>query len=297
MRFPSTQALRAFEAAARHHSFSRAAQELGVTHGAISHRIRKLEEMAGAPLFERDGNRMLPTSVGRRYLHTVRQALDLMGSLFPEAVREGPRKLRISVLPSFASHWLIPRLQGFHDAHPNNLVELDAKLDLAKIGPGHVDAAIRHGRGVWPGYRADKLIDETVFPVCSPTYRAAMGIEAPSDLARCRLLRHSFRPWKPWFTAAGLDLREPGQSVTYDDAGLLLDAAIAGDGVVLTRRILASGAMARGQLVRLFDVDMPSGEGYFFVRARQRSALDPALDHLARWLGEQLHKEFGEGGP
>lgn len=297
MHFPSTQALRAFEAAARHHSFSRAAQELGVTHGAISHRIRKLEEMAGAPLFERDGNRMLPTPMGRGYLHTVRQALDLMGSLFPEAARGGPQKLRISVLPSFASHWLIPRLQGFHDAHPDSIVELDARLDLAKIGPGHVDAAIRHGRGVWPSYRAEKLIDETVFPVCSPTYRAALGIEKPFDLARCRLLRHSFRPWKPWFTAAGLDLPEPGQSITYDDAGLLLDAAIAGDGVVLTRRILASGAMARGQLVRLFAVDMPSSEGYFFVRPRQRSPLDPALDHLAHWLAERLHEEVSGDGP
>jgi LysR family transcriptional regulator, glycine cleavage system transcriptional activator len=292
-RLPSTQALRAFEAAARHRSFSRAAQELGVTHGAVSHRIRKLEEMAGAPLFEREGNGMVLTPAGNRHLHAVRQVLDLMGALFPQPARTGPQRLRISVLPSFASHWLIPRLHAFHAAHPDLLVELDARLDLTRIGPGHVDAAIRHGRGPWPGHRAEKLVDEAVFPVCAPAYRQAMGITGPADLARCRLLRHSFRPWKPWFTAAGLELAEPGEAASYDDAGLMLDAAIAGDGVVLTRRILAADALAKGHLVKLFPGDMPTGEGYFFVRTRQRSPLDPALDRLAQWLGERLGQEFG----
>lgn len=245
---PSIQTLRAFDAAARLNSFSRAAEELGITHGAVSHRIREIEERLGTTMFERRGNSMEPTATARQLLPVVRQSLDLIASVFPPPTIVGQQVLKIGVLPSFAANWLVPRLNAFHATHPDIAITLDARLEMSKIGARGVDAAIRYGNGRWPGVSVERLLGDTLFPACSPEYCARMGIDGQGDFGRCHLLRNSWHPWTPWFHKAGLVMTEPSNSVPYDDAGLMLDATLAGHGVGLVRKIIAHDALATGRL-------------------------------------------------
>lgn len=281
MQIPSLQTLRALEAAARLGSYTRAAAELGLTHGAISHRLRALEETLGHPLFTREGNGMRPTPEALRLLVPVREALGLLALAFPPA-RAAQAILRVSLLPSFASRWLTPRLGAFRAAHPDIDVRIDARLELAEIGPGGVDCAIRYGKGGWPGVRAERLAGEVLFPVCAPGYRAAHGLEAPADLARAVLLRHDRQLWGPWLRAAGVALAEPAGGPLFSDTGLLLDAAIAGEGVALARARLVEGDLAGGRLVRLSDIAADDSQSYWFVRSQ--SADSAAVDAFARWI-------------
>lgn len=290
---PLIQTLRAFEAAARLQSFSRAAEELGLTHGAVSHRIRDIEERLGATMFERRGNGMEPTAAARQVLPVIRQSLALIASAFPVPAEDGQQVLRIGVLPSFAAHWLVPRLQNFHAAHPGIAVTLDARLEVSRIGPRGVDAAIRYGSGRWPGLLVERLIGDTLFPACSPDYQARMGIERADDLARCHLLRNSWHAWTPWFQKAGLTLAEPSDSVPFDDAGLMLDAVMAGHGVGLVRRIIAHDALESDRLTRLSPIEVPFEGAYHFVTTSHPVAKEQALASLQRWLGARLRLEFG----
>jgi LysR family glycine cleavage system transcriptional activator len=292
---PSLATLRAFEAAARHRSFSRAGDELGLTHGAISHRIRELEEQVGERLFTRRGNTMEPTQAAGRYLASVRKALDLLTATFGTGAGDTVRTLRIAVLPSFASHWLVPRLHRFQTEHPDIAVSLDARLDVMPLGRGHADAAIRQGDGSWPGVHAERLIGETAFPVCAPAYRERMKIKVPHDLSRCHLLRHSWLPWTTWFTAARVDLPEPNDSAAFTDAGLLIDMAIAGHGVMLGRDVLAADALATGRLVRLFDTNIPVAGAYWFVRPHAGGKLAKEITAFGEWLAATLAREFPTG--
>lgn len=281
MPIPSLQTLRALEAAARLGSYTRAAAELGLTHGAISHRLRALEETLGHPLFTREGNGMRPTPEALRLLVPVREALGLLALAFPP-VREAQAILRVSLLPSFASRWLTPRLGAFRAAHPDIDVRIDARLELAEIGPGGVDCAIRYGKGGWPGVRAERLAGEVLFPVCAPAYREAQSLHTPVDLARAVLLRHDRQLWGPWLRAAGVALGEPTGGPLFSDTGLLLDAAIAGEGVALARARLVEGDLASGRLVRLSDIAADDSQSYWFVRSQ--SADSAAVEAFARWI-------------
>lgn len=281
MPIPSLQTLRALEAAARLGSYTRAAEELGLTHGAISHRLRALEESLGHPLFTREGNGMRPTPEALRLLVPVREALGLLALAFPP-VREAQAILRVSLLPSFASRWLTPRLGAFRAAHPDIDVRIDARLELAEIGPGGVDCAIRYGKGGWPGVRAERLAGEVLFPVCAPAYRAAHSLDTPADLARAVLLRHDRQLWGPWLRAAGVALGEPAGGPLFSDTGLLLDAAIAGEGVALARARLVEGDLTSGRLVRLSDVAVDDSQSYWFVRSQ--SGDSAAVEAFACWI-------------
>ncbi|MFF7710900.1 LysR substrate-binding domain-containing protein [Pseudomonas sp. NPDC007930] len=282
---PSIATLRAFEAAARLNSFSRAAHELCVTHSAISHRIRELEAQVGEPLFTRRGNAMEPTAAAGRYLGAVRQALALLSAAFATGAAQGAAcTLRIAVLPSLASHWLVARLAQFQALHPNIAITLEARLEIVPLGPPHAHAAIRHGHGEWPGAQATKLLEEAAFPVCTPAYRDSLNIRTPADLARCTLLRHSWSPWTPWFNQAQLDLPEPTASAVYTDAGLLLDIALAGHGVLLGRSLLVADALASGRLVRLFDTAVPVAGAYWFVVPRVGGQHVEQCQVFGEWL-------------
>jgi LysR family glycine cleavage system transcriptional activator len=231
---------------------------------------------------------MQPTQAGNRLLPTVRQSLALLASIFPEKATQGPRQLRISVLPSFASHWLIRRLADFHARHPEIVVVLDARIELATIGPRGVDAAIRFGDGEWPGLISTWLADETAFPVCSPAYRAQLALIEPADLQRCRLLRHSWQTWTSWFQAAGVAMPEPATPPPYDDAGHLVDAAIAGDGVALARGTLVEDSLSSGALVRPFAPTVPFPGDYYLVRSVRTSPKDVLTDLFSEWLREKI---------
>jgi LysR family transcriptional regulator, glycine cleavage system transcriptional activator len=264
---PALNAIKAFEAAARHESFSRAADELFVTHGAVSHQIRALEAELGVTLFARDGKRVRLTEVGRRYAAQVRGALTALADATRE-VRAGDRERRlvVSMLSSFAARWVTPRIGSFIEAHPQWDLELLSSNSLTDFTRDDVDAAIRFGFGKYPGLHAELLLEEIYFPVCSPNFNGGNLPKAPEDLAGLPLLRSDDELWRPWFEAAGLtEWPEPKRGALYQDSSNLLQAAIDGQGVVLTRRSLALHEIATGRLVRLFDVDSPSPWQYYFI--------------------------------
>lgn len=282
---PPLRTLEAFEAAFRLQSYSRAGDELGVTHGAISHRIRELEALCGRTLFRRSGNEMIPTDEARALVVPVRDALSILRHTFPAPDK---RAIRVSVLPSFASRWLVPRLGAFRKAHPQIGIELDARLDHAEIGPGGVDGAIRYGSGTWPDLRAERIASERLTAVCTPDYRSRHHLSQPADLGRCTLLRNAWQPWLPWLRAAGLDLPEPQTGPRYADAGLLIEAAAAGEGVALARTLLAAPDLDAGRLIRLWDVEIEDSFAYFLVRAPERAANDRSIDAFRDWLVSDL---------
>jgi LysR family glycine cleavage system transcriptional activator len=289
---PSIQTLRALDAAERLRSFSRAAEELGVTHGAISHRVREIEARLGSTMFERRGNSMEPTVAAQQILPVIRQSLALIASVFPPPVEPGQQMLRIGILPSFAANWLVPRLDLFHIAHPDIAIALDARLEVSAIGAGGLDAAIRYGSGRWHGLTAERLLGDTVFPACSPDYKARMRIEGVADFARCHLLRNKWQPWTPWFQAAGTAMAEPADAPPYEDAGLMLDAAVAGHGIGLVRKVIAHDAIAAGRLIRLSPIEIPFEGAYHYVFPPAPSARSGAIAAFGAWLAQRLHAEF-----
>jgi LysR family glycine cleavage system transcriptional activator len=264
---PGLNAIKAFEAASRHESFSRAADELFVTHGAVSHQIRALEAELGVTLFARDGKRVRLTEVGRRYAGQVRGALTALAEATRE-IRAGERERRlvVSMLSSFAARWVTPRIGSFIEANPQWDLELLSTNSLADFARDDIDAAIRFGFGKYPGLHAELLLEEIFFPACAPNFNGGNQPKVPADLAKVPLLRSDDELWRPWFDAAGLsDWPEPKRGVLYQDSSNLLQAAIDGQGVALTRRSLAMQEIAAGRLVRLFDVDGPSPWHYYFI--------------------------------
>ena len=246
-------ALRAFEAAARHVSYSRAAEELGLTHGAISFQMRVLKEELGVDLFKRSGRRMVLTPEGQRLFGYVRDGFARLeqGLEDVRAARRG-KLLTVSVHAGRASYWVIPRLGDFQRRHPEIDVSLLPNTALVDFSRDDVDMALRYGPGGWPGVTAIKLMDEEIFPVCSPRFNKGALPKQPRDLAALPLLRDARQPWSDWFKSIGLDLPEPERGPVYNEPSLVLQAAIAGQGVALARGALARPAIEAGHLVRLF---------------------------------------------
>ncbi|OTP65828.1 transcriptional regulator GcvA [Caballeronia sordidicola] len=265
---PALNALRAFEAAARHESFSRAADELFVTHGAVSHQIRALEADLGVTLFVRDGKRVRLSDIGRQYAAEVRTTLATLSEA-TRRVRAGDRdrRLVVSMLSSFSARWVTPRIGGFIEEHPEINLELLSTNELTDFTREDVDVAIRFAStGKYAGLHSEELLDEVFFPACSPNFRGGKLPRTPADMADAPLLRSHDELWRPWFDAAGLvDLPEPKRGVLYEDSSNLLQAAIQGQGIALVRRSLAMHEIVAGRLVRLFNIDGPSPWNYYFV--------------------------------
>lgn len=289
-RLPAMQALRAFEATARTGSLTRAAAQLNLTHGAISHQIKALEEELGVALLERAGRGVRLTDEGERFAARVKAALaEIAEALREVAERRNPRQLRITVLPSFAARWLLPRIGRFIAAHREIDVDVRASNGLADFKHDDLDLGIRHGFGSWPGLVVEKLMDDVYFPVCSP--RIAGGVpKRPADLARYTLLRSEGEPWKPWFEAAGLDWDEPLRGSIFGDSSHTLHAAIEGQGVALARISLIGNDLATGALVRPFAIEIPSAKSHYLVYPpRLRDAAKVTL--FRAWLFEELAKD------
>ena len=248
---------RFFEAAARHLNFTRAAEEMHVTHGAVSQRIKRLEEHLGTPLF-RSAGRMLLTDEGSRLLERVRAAISEIAEGV-EAIRpaNGEQILTISTVPCFAAYWLLPRLADFNEHHPDIQVNIRATRSLTDFTRDGVDMAVRFGPGTWAGLKSIKLHDEELVPVCSPAFRGGQLPRAPGDLLKVPLLHDERQPWSIWFEAVGMDYRDAGQGPRYSDENLLFPAAIAGLGVALARASLVEADLESGRLVRLFPVACP----------------------------------------
>ncbi len=265
-RVPPLQALRAFEAAARFRSFTRAAEHLGLTHGAISHQIKALETQIRTKLFRRDRGEMVLTETGQTLVLRVRQGLRMLESAFePPSPKPTSQKLTISVLPSFATRWLVPRLHRFETQNPNLRLLIQSTQELATFDHDGVDLAIRYGPGGWPGLHEIKLMDEMVYPVCSPSYRGGKLPLTPGEMKIAVLLNNPRQPWGPWFYAAGVHPIEPENGASFTDASLLLAAAEQGQGIALARSSLVSNSLRAGQLIRLFDTEVPDIYSYYLV--------------------------------
>lgn len=257
-RLPSLNALRVFEAAARHLSFSRAAEELHLTQSAVSHQIRTLETELGVRLFHRAGRSMLLTGHGQRLCIHVRDGLTCFARGVTEIRDEcGPQTLTISVVPSLAAGWLVPRLPDFYLRNPGIDVTVHATTELASFVRDDIDLALRTGQGKWPGLRSELLLSTDVFPVCSPAYRGGDLPKTPADLLDCALL-HALpvASWEEWFKSAGVTLDGPLRGPRFSDPGMAVETARDAQGVTLGRATFVRKDLEAGRLVRLMR-DLP----------------------------------------
>lgn len=288
-RLPSLNALRAFEAAARHESFTAAAAELFVTHAAVSRHIRELEEWLGTELFTRTGRGVEVTDAGRRYGAHLTPAFDNMAEATREAAAQGTvRSLNVSVEPSIASRWLVPRLGRFNKLHPDIELNIDPDNRLVDFRSDNADLGIRYGLGRWSDVEIQKLISAVeIFPVCSPRLIKDSGSLSPADLADYNLLHESRKQyWTDWLQAAGVKGVEDWRGTVFQ-GHLAIEAAEAGQGFALGDMILCTDAMAEGRLVRPFALDMKDHGGYFIVRAKGSKESAPARA-FREWLQAEM---------
>jgi len=276
---PSLNGLRAFEAAARHLSFTRAAAELNVTQTAISHQIRRLEEQLGLRLFLRRNRALQLTREAQSYLPAVRAAFEDLRQA-TDRLRRPEREglLTVSTMASLAAKWLLPRIAAFQDINPGIEVRISASTHLVDFRREEVDMAVRYGRGHWPGLRADWLMAEDIFPVCSPALRdGEKALRRPEDLAHHTLLHATLsrEDWQLWLTAAGLPTalaRKRG--LNFDQNFMAIQAAIDGLGVALGRTPYVEADIAAGRLVVPFDVVLPAEAGFYVVAPEETAATD-----------------------
>lgn len=289
-RLPNLAALRAFEAAARHGNFSRAAEEVHVTHGAISHQVRALEEELGLQLFVRHGKRIAITPEAEHFAGILRRALGDIAAA-AEAVRANARQPRLTVtaLPSLASRWLAPRLGRFIDQHPDLEVMLQSSNQLTDFVRESVDLGVRFGRGNYPGLASEKLADDFFYPVASPRFNGGKLPRTPQQLSKLPLLRCELEPWTPWFSAAGLDFLEPTGGLVFQDSSMLVRAAVEGHGVALARHVLAAGEIEAGGLVRLFNVAIPCPQSYYLV-CPPDALRKPHVQAFRNWVLEEARQ-------
>ncbi len=302
-RLPSLNALRAFVAVAAHESVSRAAHDLNLTHSAISHQIKLLQDELGVALFVREGRGLRLTAAGQRYAQRVDRAFAEVRAATRDLVSDRRRSLRLSCMPSFAANWLLPRLGGFISAHGDIDVEVQSTGRLADIHGGEVDVALRFGNGVYPGLHCELLMRDWHFPVCSPGFartHALATVPASTEqeerlrvvdfatrLPELHVLRSDNEPWAPWFQAAGVAGIEPVRGPIFDDSSLMLRGAVAGQGLCLGRQSIATDDLRAGRLVRLFRAVSESPAAYYFV-CRQEDLALPAIRAIHDWLLDQV---------
>lgn len=289
-RLPPLTTLRAFEAAARLGSFSRAAEEISVTHSAVSHQVRALERSLGTQLFQRNGKRVSLTEAGRHLASRVGAALrEIADAAQVVRRRDRGRALSVSTLPSFAARWLMPRLGRFMEQHPEIDVNLHTSVALVDLERDEIDLAIRFGKGDWPGLEAVKFMDDELFPVASPRFNRGRLPRRPAELAKFRLMRSDDEFWTPWFQAAGVrGIAEP-QSPVFSDSALLLQAAVDGQGIGLARRSIAEDDLRGKRLVRLFDIAAPAQGANYLVWPKGKLSPNAAL--LRDWLFEERQRD------
>lgn len=283
---PPLAAVRAFEAAARLGSFTKAGEELGTTQAAISYQIKLLEERVGTPLFLRLPRQVVPTEAGRRLSTAVSEAFDLLQAAFAALRQETESVLAISSVPSFAVRWLAPRLGAFQLAHPSLAVRLTTANRLVDFAREEVDAAIRSGRGDWPGLEAHPLLRVTFAPMCSPDFLQRMGpIDLPAALLRLPLLSPTDRWWRRWFALAGIEAPplDGRGAIGLDSQPLEGSAALAGQGIAMLTPELWQDELRAGRLVQLFALVGDEGHHYWLVYPKALRRL-PKIRALRDWL-------------
>ncbi|MER8528621.1 MULTISPECIES: transcriptional regulator GcvA [unclassified Mesorhizobium] len=267
-KLPPLTTLPSFEAAARLLSFSKAAEELHVTHGAISRAIKNLEDQLGVQLFERGTRSVSLTAVGEPYARAVREALAQLATATAAATaRYSSSTLNVSTSDGFAGRWLVPRLYRFHRAHGDLDVRVSTSGKLTNFLGDGIDVAVRYGNGNYPGLTSEFLTGEEVFPVCSPKLlEGAHPLRTPQDLKHHTLIRDSFPiDWATWLASAGVEGVDPQSGITFDSATFAMESAAQGEGVVLGRTMLVAADLAAGRLVRPFGHALKSPSSFYFV--------------------------------
>lgn len=290
MSLPPLAALRAFEAAARHQSFKKAAGEIAVTPTAISHQIRLLEETLGVRLFDRKPRQVVLTQAGQELYPVLRDGfVSFANAVDAIRHRKTSRGLTVSVLPSFAAKWLLPRLPDFQKRHPDIHLRLHTSAAAVDLASGVVDAAIRYGRGPYPGLVAQTMFRETFAPLCSPM----LGIQSGDDLCNATLLHLDWLSpddvtptWERWAAANGIKGLKTSGGISFSDDTHAIQAAIAGQGVVLASPAMARDELDAGLLTMPFDQHL-DGHPYHFLHTG-RGTNRAEVDAFAGWISNQV---------
>ena len=287
-RLPPLNSLRAFEAAARHLSFTLAAAELNVTQAAVSHQIKSLEERLGMPLFRRLNRALLLTDAGQTLYPAMSNALDVMATAIDRLHRHDKSgELTITTMDSFAATWLVPRLAKFQKMHHDIDIRITTSDEMVDFSRENVDMAIRYGQGDWPGVFVEPLMVEEMFPVCSPSLlQSGRPLNTPADLKHHMLLHDDMRvDWRMWLMAAGEPDIDTTRGLSYQHSNLVVQAAEQGDGVALARSVLVSNSLATGKLVKPFDLALPVTYAYYVV-CPHGNENRPKIREFRLWLAE-----------
>ena len=295
-RLPPLNALKAFEAAARHLSFTRAAEELFVTQAAVSHQVKALKEFLGIKLFRRRNRALLLTEEGQSYFLDIKDIFSaIMDATDKLVARSAKGSLTVTLQPSFAIQWLVPRLVRFSERHP----EIDVRIKAVDMDEGSlsddVDVAIYYGRGHWPGLRSYKLHTEYLMPVCSPLLLASgRPLRTPQDLAWHTLLHDgSRRDWHNWLKLVGVELPNVNQGPIFSHSSMVIQAAVHGQGVALGHSVLSQPEIEAGRLVCPFEQVLVSNNAYYLVCQESQAELGK-ITAFRDWMLELVEQEETE---
>ena len=287
---PPLNAVRTFECAARHLSFSLAAEELYVTASAVSHQIKTLEEFLDIKLFHRQTRQVSLTAEAEAYLPAIRMGLEQISEATRRIMKRHDAVIRINVAPAIAGGWLIPRLYDFYTSHSETEIEITTSMRLVDFTQTDVDLAVRYGKGKWPSLTSHLLIPEELVLVCSPKLlEHDKGPKSPKDLTQLPLLhvKPKVTDWQEWFNAAGIVLDEIKKGPGFQSSPLMLDAIEAGLGYGIVSRHLIEQELASGRVVIPFDISATGSNGYYLVYPKGRCD-DPKVALFRDWVLSQI---------
>jgi LysR family transcriptional regulator, glycine cleavage system transcriptional activator len=292
-RLPPLNNLKTFEAAARHESFTRAAEELCVTQGAVSQQVKALEEGLGLKLFNRERQRLVITEAGRNYLLVVRDALDRLAIGTERLLqRQNAGVLTVSTSPDFAAKWLVHRLGHFAEAHPGIDLRVSAAMHHVDFAREDVDLAVRHGDGNWPGLDVVQLSAEQMFAICSPKLLSGRQPGKPWDILKFPLIHLDSRAdWTKWLRMAGISDDNVKHGSVLNRESMVIDAAINSQGIALARTTLAAWDLINGRLVRPFAESLRLSKTYWIVCPRATSNT-PKIVTFRDWLLAEASRDL-----
>ncbi len=287
---PSLHLLKIFEAAGRHQSFKLAAEELHLTPSAVSHQVKALEEHVGIALFKRHNRRIELTAGGQAYWDVIHDAFRRLRKGTSDVLhRFGKQRLKISMMRSIASHFLIPRLSELKSLMPGVDITLDVSADLVDFKSSDIDVAVRTGDGHWPGLYTEELTSLTTTPMCSPELAQSFNLKQLSDLAKAPLISFSFMSdsWLKFAAAAGVDALSAESNLTFNNYDMAVQAAEQGLGVVLGVQEMEQTQIQKGSLVRPFEIAFPMRQKLYVV-CRNSEKGRPDIQQFVAWLKQKF---------
>lgn len=289
-KIPSSSSLQAFEAAARHGNFARAAEELSLTEGAISRQIARLESLLKCRLFDRTGSRVKLNPVGARYAHNVRETLERLDrdTQYITGMPEGNRSLEIAALPTFASRWLIPRLNAFRLLHPDITLNISARLDPFILTGSGFDAAVHFEHPAWAGMRMHSLFQEHLLPICRPELLVDGDVCSQLNTLPRIHRRQNPEAWDNYARENGLTLDSPAQGVRYDLHEMAIAAALAGQGVALVPRMYVEKELSSKELVAPWPQSAVLSKSFCLVKPAETGINETALQVFEQWLFAEI---------